>query len=80
MSARICSIAAILVGLASCVISSRSASVDVAVYEWNQIALAATTTDAQDPIQIGKARLIFRLAPPADATETLATDDLPGDS
>lgn len=33
-----------------------------------------------DEIQIGKARLIFRLAPPADATETVATDDLPGDS
>ena len=49
MSARILSIAAILVGFASWVITTRSASVEAAVYEWNQIALTATTTDAQEP-------------------------------
>ena len=62
MSARICSIAAILVGVASCVISSRSASVDVAVYEWNQIALAATTTAAQDPAPQLRSMTIVQVA------------------
>lgn len=33
-----------------------------------------------DEIRIGKARLIFRLEPPSDATETVATVDPPGDS
>jgi len=33
-----------------------------------------------DEVQIGKARLIFRSEPPSDATETVTTVDLPGDS
>ncbi len=33
-----------------------------------------------DEIQIGKARMIFRFAPSSDATETVATVDLPDDS
>ena len=33
-----------------------------------------------DEILIGKARLIFRFQPPSDATDTVATVDLPGNS
>ena len=33
-----------------------------------------------DEIQIGKVRLIFRFQPPSDATETVASVDLPGNS
>lgn len=45
-------------------------------YLQEQRITSARLTDA-DEIRIGKARLIFRVEPPADATETVATDDFP---
>ena len=62
MSTRICCIAVILVWLAGCVMTSRAASSDVAVYEWNQIALTATITDAQDPAPQLRSMTIVQVA------------------
>ena len=62
MSKHILGIAAILGGFASCVITSGSASVDAAVYEWNQIALTATTTDAQEPAPQLRSMTIVQVA------------------
>lgn len=62
MSARILSIAAILGGFAACVITTRTAGVEAAVYEWNQIALTATTTGAQEPAPQLRSMTIVQVA------------------
>ena len=62
MSKRILGIAAILGGFAACVITSGSAGVEAAVYEWNQIALTATTTDAQEPAPQLRSMTIVQVA------------------
>ena len=62
MPARLLGLVAILGGFASWVIASRPASVATAVYEWNQIALTATMTAAQEPAPQLRSMTIVQVA------------------